>query len=234
MKHTNKGGVVLISGVTKGLGAAMARRFAADGWRVAGFGRDGDAIARLGEALNGKGHFLDQADIRRSDDLDRFFRELRGARVVPDLVINNAGLINRNAPLWEVPEDEFAALLDVNIAGVHRILRRAVPLLIERGHGICVNMSSGWGRSTSPDVAPYCASKWAVEGLSRALAQELPEGVACASLNPGVIHTPMLESAFGKSGAARCPTPDEWAERAVPFLQSLDATANGQALSVPG
>lgn len=152
---------------------------------------------------------------------------------MPELVINNAGRINRNAPLWEVPEEEFEAVLDINVAGAHRILRRVIPILVERGRGICVNMSSGWGRSTSPEVAPYCASKWAIEGLSRALAQELPEGVACASLNPGVIHTRMLESAFGKTGAARCPDPDEWAARAVPFLRSLDASANGQALSVP-
>lgn len=63
---------------------------------------------------------------------------------------------------------------------------------------IIVNISSGWGRSTSPEVAPYCASKWAIEGLTQALAQELPSGMVTVALNPGIIHTDMLNICFGE------------------------------------
>ena len=73
-----------------------------------------------------------------------------------------------------------------------------------------VNFSSGWGRSTSAEVAPYCATKWAIEGLSQALAQELPKGMACVALNPGIIDTEMLRSCFGES-AASYPDAAEWA-----------------------
>ncbi len=104
--------------------------------------------------------------------------------------------------------------------------------MIDRGSGVIVNFSSGWGRSTSPGVAPYCAAKWAIEGLSQALAADLPRGLAAVALNPGVINTDMLRLSFGAS-ADSYPEPTVWVERAVPFLLKLGPQHNGQALSVP-
>jgi NAD(P)-dependent dehydrogenase (short-subunit alcohol dehydrogenase family) len=95
-----------------------------------------------------------------------------------------------------------------------------------------VNFSSGWGRSTSPEVAPYCATKWAIEGLSRALAEELPAGMAAVPLNPGIINTEMLQSCFGEH-ASDYPGPEQWAKKAVPFLLSLSGKDNGSPLTVP-
>jgi len=149
----------------------------------------------------------------------------------PDLLINNAALMNRSAVFWEVPADEFNALVDVNIKGLANVLRHFLPAMIARRSGIVVNFSSGWGRSTSPEVVPYCATKWAVEGLTQALSKELPRGVAAVALNPGIIDTDMLRTAFGND-AASYPTPEKWAARAVPLLLSLTAKHNGHALSV--
>jgi NAD(P)-dependent dehydrogenase (short-subunit alcohol dehydrogenase family) len=81
-------------------------------------------------------------------------------------------------------------------------------------------------------VAPYCASKWAIEGLTRALAQELPPGLAAVPLNPGVIDTDMLRSCFGQE-AAEYPSAEEWAERAAPFLLGLGPDDNGKPLTAP-
>lgn len=120
----------------------------------------------------------------------------------------------------------------MNINGIFHVIRHFVPAMVERASGVIVNFSSGWGRSTSPEVAPYCATKWAVEGLTRALAQELPRGMAAVPLNPGVIDTDMLRSCWG-SGAGSFPKAESWAQQAVPFLLSLDATDNGQPLTVP-
>jgi NAD(P)-dependent dehydrogenase (short-subunit alcohol dehydrogenase family) len=105
--------------------------------------------------------------------------------------------------------------------------------MVERSTGVIVNLSSGWGRSASADVAPYCASKWAIEGLTRALADDLPSGMAAVPLNPGVINTEMLQSCFG-SAADSYPSPGEWAERAVPFILGITADDNGHPLTVPG
>jgi NAD(P)-dependent dehydrogenase (short-subunit alcohol dehydrogenase family) len=104
--------------------------------------------------------------------------------------------------------------------------------MVEAKRGVIVNLSSGWGRSTSPEVAPYCASKWAIEGLTKALAQELPAGMAAVPLNPGVINTEMLQKCFG-SDADRYPAAQEWAKQAAPFILSLGAKDNGLSLSVP-
>ena len=114
----------------------------------------------------------------------------------PDLLLNNAAIINQNAPLWKVPSDEFSQLIDINIKGVANIVRHIIPSMIEAGSGVVVNFSSYWGRSTSSEVAPYCASKWAIEGLSQALAQELPHGMAAVALNPGIINTSCYKPAL--------------------------------------
>jgi NAD(P)-dependent dehydrogenase (short-subunit alcohol dehydrogenase family) len=95
-----------------------------------------------------------------------------------------------------------------------------------------VNFSSGWGRSADAEVAPYCASKWAIEGLTQALAQELPSGLAAVALNPGIINTDMLQSCFGGSASGYlCPA--EWAKSAVPFLLKLGPGDNGKQLTAP-
>jgi NAD(P)-dependent dehydrogenase (short-subunit alcohol dehydrogenase family) len=103
--------------------------------------------------------------------------------------------------------------------------------MVARKSGVIVNFSSGWGRSTAAEVAPYCATKWAIEGLTRALAQELPDGMAAIPLDPGIINTDMLQSCFGSS-AGSYPNADEWSQTAVPFLLKLGPKHNGKPLSV--
>ena len=105
--------------------------------------------------------------------------------------------------------------------------------MVAKSRGVIVNFSSGWGRSTSPEVAPYCATKYAIEGLTLALAQELPSGMCAVPLNPGIIDTDMLRSCFGGQ-AAEYPSPEEWSRTAAPFLLGLSGKDNGKSLSVPG
>jgi NAD(P)-dependent dehydrogenase (short-subunit alcohol dehydrogenase family) len=94
-------------------------------------------------------------------------------------------------------------------------------------------MSSGWGRGVSADVAPYCATKWAIEGLTKALAEELPKGMAAVPLNPGVIDTDMLRTCFS-DGASSYPKAEEWAKKAGPFILGLGPKDNGRSASVGG
>jgi len=150
----------------------------------------------------------------------------------PDLVLNNAALINQPVKLWQVPAEEFDRLIDVNIKGVANVIRSFLPALLARKKGVIVNFSSGWGRSTSPEVAPYCATKYAIEGLTLALAQELPAGMAAVPLNPGIINTDMLQSCFGAE-AGSYPTPIQWAKKAVPFILNFGPKDNGKSLTVP-
>jgi NAD(P)-dependent dehydrogenase (short-subunit alcohol dehydrogenase family) len=152
---------------------------------------------------------------------------------VPDLVVNNAAVINRNRRLWEVSGEDFDEVMRVNVSGTANVIRHFVPAMVGRGSGVVVNFSSGWGRSTSADVAPYCASKWAIEGLTQSMAQELPGGMAAVALNPGIIDTDMLRSCFG-AGAGGYPGAEEWGRSAVPFILGLGPRQNGQSLTVAG
>ncbi len=122
-------------------------------------------------------------------------------------------------------------MIDVNVKGVTNLIRHFVPAMIKRRSGVIVNFSSGWGRATDAAVAPYCATKWAIEGLTQALAQELPPGMAAVPLNPGIIDTEMLRSCFGAS-ASNYPAPQSWAKAAVPFLLKLGPADNGRPLTV--
>lgn len=223
---------VCISGCTRGLGRALAQWFLNEGWSVSGFGRDAKAIAALSASGREDAHFFRVLDVTDDDAVRAFAQAAKSALGPPDLLLNNAGMINANAPLWEVPAEEFSQVVDVNLKGLVNVLRHFAPLMIERGSGVMINFSSGWGRSTSPDVAPYCATKWAVEGLSQAMAQELPQKVAVAAMNPGIIDTEMLRSCFGESAGAYGDA-EQWASRAGPFLAKLDASVNGRQLTAP-
>jgi NAD(P)-dependent dehydrogenase (short-subunit alcohol dehydrogenase family) len=221
---------IVLTGATRGLGRALAKGFIEQGHCVWGCGQNAAAIAELQRLWPGP-HDFSQVDVRSDDQVRQWAEHVLSSGEPPDLLLNNAAVVNRNAPLWKVSDADFTQVIDVNVRGVVNVLRHFVPAMIQNGSGIIVNFSSGWGRSTSPEVAPYCASKFAIEGLTQALAEELPRGMAAIPLNPGIIDTDMLRSCFGAS-AACYPSPEEWAERAVPFLLQLDASDNGQSLTV--
>ncbi|MCH9656487.1 MAG: SDR family oxidoreductase [Planctomycetes bacterium] len=223
--------VIVVTGVTQGLGRTMAAGFIEAGHTVAGCGRSQSRIDELSQQY-GDAHLFTAVDITNQSAVQTWSENVLDQLGTPDLLINNAALINENAPLWEVPVEEFDTVIDVNIKGTANTIRNFLPAMIERESGVVVNFSSGWGRSTSAEVATYCATKWAIEGLTMALAQELPRGMAAIPLNPGIINTEMLQSCFG-SQAQHYPTAQEWAEISVPFLLGLSAKHNGQQLSVP-
>lgn len=222
--------VILITGVTRGLGRAMTVEFIARGHRVIGCGRNPVAIAELIQTY-GPPHRFDVVSVADDAAVATWAASVLKEAGPPDLLLNNAAVINRNAPLWQVPAAEFDNLVDINIKGVANVIRYFVPAMVARGSGVIVNFSSGWGRETDPLVAPYCASKWAMEGLTKSLAQELPEDMAAIPLSPGIIDTDMLRSCFGGE-AGLYPNPEAWAKTAVSYLLGLGPADNGQSLTV--
>jgi NAD(P)-dependent dehydrogenase (short-subunit alcohol dehydrogenase family) len=205
-------------------------RFAAEGHTVIGCGRDAKLVAELQRAFPAP-HSFSAVDVCDAKAVITWADAAIAEHGPPDLLINNAALMNAPAPLWEVPADDFDSVIDVNVKGIANVIRAFVPAMVARKRGVIVNLSSGWGRSTSPEVAPYCASKYAVEGLTLALAQELPRGMAAVPLNPGVIDTDMLRLAWA-DGASSYPKADQWAKRAAPFLLALGEKDNGRSLTV--
>src|ERR1051325_7093933 len=230
VRHMPTKRIILITGATRGLGRALAAEFARQGHTVLGCGRSREGIEQLRRDFSDP-HDFEAVDVASDGQVKRWAAHVLKAHGPPDLLLNNAAIINRNAPLWLVPADEFSSVIDVNIKGVANVIRHFVPAMIEKQTGVIVNFSSGWGRSTDAEVAPYCATKWAIEGLTQSLAQELPAGMAAVPLNPGIIHTEMLQSCFGAS-AGGYPTPQKWAKTAAPYILKLGARDNGRALSV--
>jgi len=223
--------LILITGVSRGLGRALAEEFIRLGHTVLGCGRSEKDIAQLRKQFFAPNDFT-VVDVADDSQVAAWAKRVLESHAAPDLLLNNAALINRNAKLWEVPAREFSDVIDVNLKGVANVIRHFVPAMIRQSRGVIVNFSSGWGRSTDAEVAPYCATKWAIEGLTQALAQELPPGLAAVPLNPGIINTAMLQSCFA-GGATNYPKADEWAKIAVPFLLKLNATNNGEQLTIP-
>ena len=223
---------ILITGVSRGLGRAMAEEFIRLSHTVIGCGRSETTIADL-KKLFPTLHDFTAVDVSSDDQVAAWAKRILQSHGAPDLLLNNAALLNHNAPLWEVPAKEFSDIIDVNIKGVVNVIRHFVPAMVARQVGIIVNFSSGWGRSADAEVAPYCATKWAIEGLTNSLSQELPSGMAAVPLNPGIIDTDMLRSCFGGSSSGY-PSPSKWAETAVPFLLALGTKDNGRQMSVSG
>lgn len=221
---------IIVTGCTKGLGRAMTEGFIAAGATVAGIGRDKEALSDLSKRYAAP-HRFDPVDVSEDIAVRNYLEGILSDWGTPDLLINNAAIINRNAPLWEISNEEIDQLLRINLKGVVSTMRYVLPAMNAAKRGVVVNFSSGWGRSTAPNVAPYCMTKWGIEGLSQAARQEVAEGVAVVALNPGIIDTPMLRSCFGE-GAAAHETPEAWAKRAVPFILGLDAKDSGASLSV--
>jgi len=221
---------IIITGVTRGLGMALAKQYIKQGHMVIGCGRNANLIGSMSD-LYSKNTDFQVVDISNYKEVSSWAQDIINKYGPPDYLINNAGVINKNNYLWNISPDEFSSVIDINIKGVYNTIKEFVPGMIAKGKGTVVNLSSGWGRSTSPEVAPYCSSKWAIEGLSKSLAQELPDRITCVALNPGVIDTDMLRSCW-KDQAAQYEDPENWAKRAAPFILNINNNDRGVSLTV--
>jgi NAD(P)-dependent dehydrogenase (short-subunit alcohol dehydrogenase family) len=208
----------VITGNRRGLGLALTTELEQRGHLVNGF--------------SSQAEFPNQVDVSSFASVQEWAKRVLNEQGPPDVLINNAAWVTPLAPLWEQSPEDFSKLVQINILGVHHCIAAFVPAMIARGSGIVINMSSGWGRSTSPRVAPYCATKWAIEGLTKSLAQEFPKGLAAVSLDPGTINTDMLKVAFGNA-SRHFPDPDRWRVAAADLVLSIHPDQNGAALSVP-
>jgi 2-dehydro-3-deoxy-L-rhamnonate dehydrogenase (NAD+) len=164
----------VVTGGMSGLGAAAATRLAADGVTVVTL------------------DIADGADLRV--DVTDAAAVLAAAREVEpvDILVNSAGIVGPNAPLWEIPLDGWERTFAVNVRGTFNTCRAFVPGMRERGWGRIVNIASMAGKDGNPNMSPYSASKAAVIALTKSLGKELAtSGVLANVIAPAVIETPM-------------------------------------------
>ncbi|XP_022994464.1 NADPH-dependent pterin aldehyde reductase-like isoform X4 [Cucurbita maxima] len=225
---------VLITGVSKGLGRALALELANRGHTIIGCSRNQTQLDSLQlelAKLSSTNHFLFNLDVRSNTKVEEFARAIVEKEFVPNIIVNNSALFNKNGKMWEVDAQEFDNVIDTNVKGIANVMRHFIPLMISSNQGIIINMSSILGRTAQQQCSPYCASKWAVEGLSKATAKDVPEGMAIVSLDPGIIYTDMLVSFVGDI-ALQYQSPQHWASKAATMILNLTPLDNGASLTV--
>jgi len=218
---------IVISGVTSGLGLALSQHFVETGHRVFGCGRRENPLAH---AKSDRFVFR-QLDINDADALAGWTAEIQSQERI-DLLVHNAAIMQPSANLHEVDLAVVEEVIRINVLGAFQVLQAFLPGMLAAGRGVVVTMSSGAGRHGIPGISSYCASKYAVEGLTKSLAKELPEPLAAIPLAPGMIDTDMLRTNFGDS-AGQHQKPSEWAKRAGPMIIGLSREHNGESLTVP-
>ena len=214
----------LITGASRGIGRALALTLAERGAQVLGCARDSKRLAQLEKDSQGRVAVI-TADLARPEEASRVVEAAASGLGGLDLVVNNAGIINQPGPVAEIPIEEWRTVMDVNVIGLVAVLRAALPHL-EQSSGCAVNLSSYWGRHGAARFGPYCASKFAVEGLSQSAAEESQRATIVA-LSPGIVDTDMLNIAFDGDTAGNA-SPEDCAERFVSFLVDLDRRSNGK------
>ncbi len=218
---------VVITGISRGLGHAMSRSFSKREVQVFGCCLSLEGFDFSGTDYAAGQPRVFQASVCDGQEMQEFARQVQDFGA-PDIVIANAGTINIRRPLWEIGDEEWDQVLDVNVKGVLETARSFLPAMLSRGSGLFVAMSSGWGRYTSAGLGPYCASKFAVEGIVGVLNDDLPEGVRAIALDPGNgINTQMLKTCLPDEHMDYI-DPQIWAEYAVKdILAMYDSNAAG-------
>jgi len=232
MKRKEISKSVIITGVTQGLGRAMVDRFHELGWNIYGCGRSKNKIEELKKQYS-KIHDFQVIDVSDSQQVNDWANYILNRHMAPDLIINNASIVNQNAQLWKITAQEFENVMNVNVNGVVNVIRAFVPAMVARKEGIIINMSSSWGREGEAELAPYCASKFTIEGITKSMALELPHGMAVVALDPGgSISTPMLKSCAPQY-INESPTPETWSHKAIEYILNITIDKNGDSLTCP-
>ena len=237
---------VLITGASRGIGAACARRFAQDGWKVAVhyYKSEAEALA-LAEELRAAG--AEAVPVRGDlSDPAQAARAVEGAQAALghlDALVCNAGVALPVQLLTDTTDDQWRRVMGTDLDGVFHTLRAAIPGMVSRKRGAIVTVSSMWGVTGGSCEAPYSAAKAGVIGLTKALAKELgPSGIRVNCVAPGAIETDMTAfltpedraALAGEAPLGRMGAPEEVAE-AVRFLAGEEARfITGQVLRVDG
>ncbi len=205
------GKCVVVTGATSGIGAAIARAFAAEGASLVLSGRNAERGQAILSAITGGG--TKATFIAGDVGDDEFCRSLIVAAESQfgglDVLVNNAGIIHR-ATAAETTNEQWRETMSVNVDGVFYLSRTAVPALLRRGGGNIVNIASDWGLTGGASAAAYCVSKGAVVQLTRAMALDhSAAGIRVNAVCPGETDTPMLDREYKDLGLSR----EEGAER---------------------
>ena len=234
--------IVLVTGASRGIGKAIAQRFADEGHFVIGTAtseKGADAIAEYLSESGGIGRVL---DVCSDEDVDKLFEEIDSVYGGINVLVNNAG-ITKDGLLMRMKDEDWASVIDTNLTSIYRMSRRAVRGMMKARYGRIINITSVVAQMGNAGQTNYAATKAGAEGFSRALAREIgSRGVTVNCVAPGFVETDMTEelderllnSMLDAVPMGRMAQPEE-IPAAVSFLASDDASyITGAVLAVNG
>jgi NAD(P)-dependent dehydrogenase (short-subunit alcohol dehydrogenase family) len=244
----------VVTGAGRGIGAAIARALATEGAKLTLLGRNRDSLDKLASELNGIAETcVVVADVTDGDALQTAFARARERFGAVTILINNAGQA-RSAPLHSAPDSLWDEMLAINLSGVYRCIRCALPDMLQAGRGRIVNIASTAGLTGYAYVTAYSAAKHGVIGLTRSLAIELArKSITVNAVCPGYSDTDMVRDAVaniqaktGRDEAAaraaltarnpqgRLIAPEEVAQTVLWLCSSGASSITGQSIAVAG
>lgn len=184
--------VGVVTGASRGIGAAIARALAAEGMLIVACGRDRSALQRTVDAIAGAGGRVVSApcDVTRLGDVEAVASRVAKEFGRIDVLVNNAGVGSFDGPLHQLAPEEWDRVIDTNLRGVFYCIRAFAELMMRSGGGDIINISSLAGKNALPNGAAYAASKWGLNGLSYSVAEELrSNNIRVSVVCPGSVNT---------------------------------------------
>jgi NAD(P)-dependent dehydrogenase (short-subunit alcohol dehydrogenase family) len=206
------GGVAVVTGASRGVGRSIAAALAAAGYAVAAVGRDTGALATLERDVTAAGGrvLVQRAEVTDAADVDDCVGAVLEAFGRVDVLVNCAGVIETETPLWEADVEQWWRTITVNVRGPFLMSRAVVPHMIAGGGGRVVNLASGAGTRERGDLTAYCASKSALTRLTGGLHEAgWVHGIRAFDLSPGVVRTQMTESMRMHVGRTEWTAPEQ-------------------------
>lgn len=239
------GKVAIVTGAGTGIGEAIAHRLARAGAAIAVVDIDTASAAQTAEQIRGAGGqaLAIQADVTSRQAVESMVEQTLAAFGHIDILVNNAGIAGRSVPLWELEDEDWRQVLELNLTAAFYCSRAVIRHMMNRRWGRIINIASIAGKEGNPNMIPYSASKAGVIGLTKALAKEVTRyNILVNAVSPAVIRTKILEQVTpeqveymtSRIPLARTGTPEEVAA-VVHFLASEDSSfVTGQCYDVSG
>ncbi|MCQ1535394.1 SDR family oxidoreductase [Methanosarcina sp. KYL-1] len=224
------GQTAIVTGGGRGIGRAVCLSLAKEGANIVIVARHREEIEETARMVKNIGTraLVIQADVRNEADVrDMILTTIEKCGRL-DILVNNAGIAHRK-PIEETSLKEYEEVMDTNVKGVFLCSKHAIPYLSKSDNGKIINISSGGGKHGLSDLSVYCASKFAVNGMTEALASELSGRVMVYSVCPGAVDTEMYRSIFGDRPALK---PDHVAEKVLELSLPESNVISGSIIEV--